>query len=248
MALFGEKYGSEVRVVCLGAPDKDHIEEAFSREFCGGTHVDRLGVIGGFKILKEESVSAGVRRITALTGQGLTAYLEEGSEIAEQLASLLQVPADKLPERVAQLLEDNKRLAKQLKTAAKTGGPDTMADARKLLDASEKIGEATVIIGRLSSTSVERAREAIDMLKKKAKSAAIVLAYEEEGKVTLLAGVTDDLIKKLKAGDIVKTIAPIVDGGGGGKPQMAQAGGKNPAKIDDALAKAREFIKAALGG
>jgi alanyl-tRNA synthetase len=248
MALFGEKYGSEVRVVCLGAPDKDHIEEAFSREFCGGTHVDRLGVIGGFKILKEESVSAGVRRITALTGQGLTAYLEEGSEIAEQLASLLQVPADKLPERVAQLLEDNKRLAKQLKTASKTGGPDTMADARKLLDASEKIGEATVIIGRLSSTSVERAREAIDMLKKKAKSAAIVLAYEEEGKVTLLAGVTDDLIKKLKAGDIVKTIAPIVDGGGGGKPQMAQAGGRNPAKIDDALAKAREFIKAALGG
>jgi alanyl-tRNA synthetase len=248
MALFGEKYGSEVRVVCLGAPDKDHIGEAFSREFCGGTHVDRLGVIGGFKILKEESVSAGVRRITALTGQGLTAYLEKGSAITDQLAALLQVPADKLPERVAQLLEDNKRLAKQLKTASKTGGPDTMAEARKLLDAGEKIGEAVMIVGRLSTTSVERAREAIDMLKKKAKSAAIVLAYEEEGKVTLLAGVTDDLIKKLKAGDIVKAIAPIVDGGGGGKPQMAQAGGKNPAKIDDALAKATELIKAALGG
>ncbi len=248
MALFGEKYGSEVRVVCLGAADKDHIEEAFSREFCGGTHVDRLGVIGGFKILKEESVSAGVRRITALTGQGLTAYLEEGSDIVDQLASLLQIPADKLPERVAQLLEDNKRLTKQLKTASKTGGPDTMAEARKLLDAGEKIGESAVIVGRLSTTSVERAREAIDMLKKKVKSAAIVMAYEEEGKVTLLAGVTDDLIKKLKAGDIVKTIAPIVDGGGGGKPQMAQAGGKNPAKIDDALAKATELIKAALGG
>jgi len=86
------------------------------------------------------------------------------------------------------------------------------------------------------------------MLKKKAPSAAIVLAYEEEGKVMLLAGVTDDLIKKLKAGDIVKTIAPIVDGGGGGKPQMAQAGGKNPARIDEALAKARELIKTALGG
>jgi alanyl-tRNA synthetase len=248
MALFGEKYGGEVRVVCLGAPDKDHIDEAFSREFCGGTHVDRLGVIGGFKILKEESVSAGVRRITALTGQGLTAYLEKGSEVAEQLASLLQVPAEKVPERVAQLLEDNKRLAKQLKTASKTGGPDTMAEARQLLDAGEKIGESAVVVGRLSTTSVERAREAIDMLKKKAKSAAIVLAYEEDGKVTLLAGVTDDLTRALKAGDIVKAIAPIVDGGGGGKPQMAQAGGKNPAKIDDALAKARELIKGALGG
>ncbi|MCL5280935.1 MAG: alanine--tRNA ligase [Planctomycetes bacterium] len=246
MALFGEKYGSEVRVVCLGAPDKDHIDEAFSREFCGGTHVDRLGVIGGFKILREESVSAGVRRITALTGQGLTAYLEKGSEIAEQLATMLQVPAEKLPERVAQLLEDNKRLAKQLKTASKTGGPDTMAEARKLLDASAKIGESSVVVGRLSTTSVDRAREAIDMLKKKAKSAAIVLAYEEDGKVTLLAGVTDDLIKKLKAGDIVKTIAPIVDGGGGGKPQMAQAGGKNPAKIDDALAEATKLVKEKL--
>ncbi len=248
MALFGEKYGSEVRVVCLGAPDKDHIDEAFSREFCGGTHVDRLGVIGGFKILREESISAGVRRITALTGPALTAYLERGSDVVDQLAALLQIPADKLPERVAQLLEDNKKLTKQLKTAAKTGGPDTMAEARRHLEASERIGAAAVVVGRLSTTSVERAREAVDMLKKKAGSAAIVLAYEEDGKVTLLAGVTDDLIKSLKAGDIVKTIAPIVDGGGGGKPQMAQAGGKNPAKIDEALAKATELIKAALSG
>jgi alanyl-tRNA synthetase len=248
MALFGEKYGSEVRVVCLGAADKNHIDEAFSREFCGGTHVDRLGVIGGFKILKEESVSAGVRRITALTGPGLTAYLEKGSDIVDQLAALLQIPADKLPERISQIVEDNKRLTKQLKSVSKTGGPDTMAEARQLLDASEKIGESAVIVGRLSTTSVDRAREAIDMLKKKAQSAAIVLAYEEEGKVMLLVGVTDDLIKRLKAGDIVKTIAPIVDGGGGGKPQLAQAGGKNPAKIDEALSKATELIKTTLGG
>jgi len=246
MALFGEKYGSEVRVVCVGALDESHIDEAFSREFCGGTHVDRLGVIGGFKVLKEESVSAGVRRITALTGQALTAHLERAGSIVEQLTTLLQIPADKLPERIAQLLEDNKKLAKQLKTAAKAGGPDTMAEARNLFEAGEKIGDSAVVVGRLSTTSVDRAREAIDMLKKKAKSAAVVLAYEEDGKVMLLAGVTDDLIKKLKAGDIVKQIAPIVDGGGGGKPQMAQAGGKNPAKIDEALGKASELIKTAL--
>jgi len=242
MALFGEKYGSEVRVVCVGASDGDHIDEAFSREFCGGTHVDRLGVIGGFKILKEESVSAGVRRITALTGQALTAHLERAGNVVEQLAALLQVPADKLPERISQLLEDNKKLAKQLRTAAKTGGPDTMTEARTLLDAGQRIGEAAVVVGRLSTTSVDRAREAIDMLKKKAKSAAIVLAYEEEGKVMLLAGVTDDLISKVKAGDIVKQIAPIVGGGGGGRPQMAQAGGKDPAKIDEALKEAINLI------
>ncbi|NLH42493.1 MAG: alanine--tRNA ligase [Planctomycetes bacterium] len=247
MALFGEKYGSEVRVVCVGAPDKDHIDEAFSREFCGGTHVDRLGVIGGIKILKEESVSAGVRRITALTGQALTAHLEKAGDIVEQLTSLLQIPADKLTERIAQIVEDNKKLVKQLKTASKAGGPDTMAEAKALLDAGKKIGEAAVVVGRLSTTSVDRAREAIDMLKKKAKSAVIVLAYEEEGKVMLLAGVTDDLIKKIKAGDIVKQIAPIVDGGGGGKPQLAQAGGKNPAKIDEALAEAGRLIVQKLG-
>jgi len=248
MALFGEKYGAEVRVVCVGAADEDHIGDAFSREFCGGTHVDRLGVIGGIKILKEESVSAGVRRITALTGQALTAHLEKAGAIVEQLTSLLQIPADKLPERIAQLVEDNKKLVKQLKTASKAGGPDTMAEARALLDTGKRIGETSVVVGRLSTTSVDRAREAIDMLKKKAKSAVVVLAYEEEGKVILLAGVPDDLIKKIKAGDIVKTIAPIVDGGGGGKPQLAQAGGKNPAKIDEALAKANEMIQTALGG
>ena len=248
MALFGEKYGSEVRVVCVGASDEKHIDDAFSREFCGGTHVDRLGVIGGIKILKEESVSAGVRRITALTGQALNAHLERAGDIVEQLTALLQIPADKLPERISQLVEDNKKLTKQLKTAAKAGGPDTMAEARDLLDAGGKIGESSVVVGRLSTTSIDRAREAVDMLKKKAKSAAIVLAYEEDGKVMLLAGVTDDLIKKIKAGDIVKQIAPIVDGGGGGKPQMAQAGGKNPAKIDEALAKATEMIQTALGG
>jgi alanyl-tRNA synthetase len=200
-------------------------------------------------VLREESVSAGVRRITALSGSALIAYLERAGDIVDQLSTQLQVSTDKVAERVTQLLEDNKRLVKQFKTASKTGGPDTMAEARSLLDVGEKIDGSAVIVGRLSTTSVDRAREAIDMLKKKAGSAAIVLAYEEDGKVMLLAGVTDDLIGKgVKAGDLVKAIAPIVDGGGGGKPQMAQAGGKNPAKIDEALAKAAELIKTRLGG
>ncbi len=249
MALFGEKYGNEVRVVAVGAVDKNKISEAFSREFCGGTHVDRIGSIGGFKIIKEESVSAGVRRITALTGYGLNKYLEQRSDIIERLSEILKVPDEGLLDRVSKLIEDNKKLSKELKSAARARGPDTMAEAKELLDKSAKIGSADVIVGRLSPTSLEQARAAVDMLKKKAKSAAVVLGFDDNGKAALLAGVTDDLvIKGLKAGDIVRQISPIIDGGGGGKPQMAQAGGKNPQKIDDALAKAADIIKEKLSG
>jgi alanyl-tRNA synthetase len=248
MALFGEKYGSEVRVVGLGIESEEQIGEAFSREFCGGTHVDRLGVIGGFKVTREESVSAGVRRITALTGPGFTAHCENMGRIVDDLSELLKVPAEQLAQRVEQLMNENKRLAKELKTASRSSGPDPLAEAKNLLDAAPKSGESSIIVGRLASTDIERAREAVDMLKKKAKSAVIVLAFEEDGKATLLAGVSDDLVARgLKAGDIIKTIAPIVDGGGGGRPQMAQAGGKNPAKIDEALAKATEMIQQKLG-
>jgi alanyl-tRNA synthetase len=247
MSLFGEKYGDEVRVVGIGAQSGEKIAEAFSREFCGGTHVDRLGSIGGFKIIKEESISAGVRRITAMTGQGLTDYLEQRSDIVEQLSQLLKVPAEAIAGRVEQLLAENKKLTKDLKSGRTTGAADTMAEAKKLLNESEKIGAAYVIVGRISTAPIERAREAIDMLKKKAKSAAIVLGFADGDKVTLLAGVTDDLVKKgLKADDIVRVIAPIVEGGGGGRPQMAQAGGKKPEKIEEALAKAKELINEKL--
>jgi len=248
MALFGEKYGDEVRVVAIGAEDKDGINEAFSREFCGGTHVEKLGDIGGFKIIKEESISAGVRRITALTGSALTNHLEKAGDIVDELSATLKVPSESLVERVGQLLKDNKKLVKELKAAARQSGSDSMAEARKLLEKAEKIGDASIIIGQLSTTTVDQAREAVDMLKKKAKSAAIVLGFDDDDKATLLAGVTDDLVAKgLKAGDIVKEIAPIVDGGGGGRPQMAQAGGKNPKKIGDALNRASEIIKQKLG-
>jgi alanyl-tRNA synthetase len=247
MALFGEKYGSEVRVVAVGAEDENHITDAFSREFCGGTHVDQLGAIGGFKIIKEESISAGVRRITALTGAVLNTYLEKASDVVDELSLMLKVPSDALVERIGQLIKDNKKLAKDLKAAARQSGSDALVEARKFLENCEKVGETSVVIGRLSTTSIDQAREAIDMLKKKAKSAAVVLAFEDDGKVTLLAGMTDDLVAKgLRAGDVVKEIAPIVDGGGGGRPQMAQAGGKNPQKIGEALAQADEIIRKKL--
>ncbi|MHC4625925.1 MAG: DHHA1 domain-containing protein, partial [Planctomycetota bacterium] len=237
------------RVVAVGAEDEESINEAFSREFCGGTHVERLGSIGGFKIIKEESISAGVRRITALTGSALADYLEKGRDVVDELSALLKVPSESLIERVGQLIEDNKKLSKQLKAAARKSGSDLMGQARQLLQDCEKIGETSIITHQFSATSVEQAREAVDMLKKKAKSAVIVFGFDNNGKATLLAGVTDDLIAKgLKAGEIVREIAPIVDGGGGGRPQMAQAGGKNPAKIGDALARAAKLIKEKLDG
>ncbi len=246
MALFNEKYGDQVRVVAIGA--EEEIKQAFSREFCGGTHVDNTSQIGGFKIIKEESISAGVRRITALTGEGLNKFFEQRSEIVDQLTELLKTSPEDLVDRIQRLVKDNKKLAKELKSAAKGGGSSgVMVEAKKLLDACEKIGQTSVIIGQLPAGSVEQARAAVDMLKKKAKSAAIVLGMAEDDKVILLAGVSDDLIKKgLRAGDIVKQIAPIVQGSGGGRAHLAQAGGKNPAKIKDALAKATEIIKEKL--
>ena len=249
MALFGEKYGNEVRVVAVGAETEKHLTQAFSREFCGGTHVDNTGFIGDFKIIKEESISAGVRRITAITGSALADFLHKRSDIIDQLLTTLKVSQDDLSRKVAQLLEDNKKLSKQLKSASRQQATDIMAEAKQLLEKCEKIGDSSIIVSQLTNVSVEQAREAIDMIKKKAKSAVVVFGFAEDNNVTLIAGVTDDLVAKgIKAGDIVKQIAPIVDGGGGGRPQMAQAGGKTPAKIPDALEKAKEFIKSHLAG
>jgi alanyl-tRNA synthetase len=246
MALFGEKYGQDVRVVAVGAEEQDGLQQAFSKEFCGGTHVDRTGRIGGFKITKEESISAGVRRITAMTGVGLEKYLEQRSGIVDELADLLKVSSDGIVERVTKLLAENRKLTKQLKSAPPQGTSDSAAEAKQLLDNCVKIGDASIIIGKLSPTTVEQARAAIDMLKKKAKSAVIILGFTEGEKATLLAGVTDDLTAKIGAADLLKQISPLIDGGGGGRPNMAQAGGKKPEKIDEALAKAAQIIKTKL--
>lgn len=249
MALFNEKYGDRVRVVAIGAEDRSELSKAFSREFCGGTHVEKTSQIGGFKIVKEESVAAGVRRITALTGQALSDFLAGQSEVVDELCEILKVPADQLSARVQKLIEDNKKLAKEAKEAAKRGSSDTLAEAGALLEKADKLNGSAVITGALSATSVDQLRTAVDSLKKKAGSAAIVLGCPDaEDKVMLIAAVTDDLVKKgIKAGDIIKQVAPIVEGGGGGRPQMAQAGGKNPAKLPEAMEKANQLLKEKLG-
>jgi alanyl-tRNA synthetase len=247
MALFNEKYGQQVRVVAVGAAGADDIKEAFSREFCGGTHATNTGEIGDFKILKEESVSAGVRRITAITGQQLAAFLHERDAVVNQLVGLLKVPAEQVVERVEKLLDENKKLARELKSGGGSGGGDVMTQAEMLLASSKKVGASSVIAGRLDGATIDQARLAMDALKKKAGSAVIVLGFEADGKATLFAAVTDDLVAKgLKAGDIIKEIAPIVGGSGGGRPQMAQAGGKDVTKIDDAIARGAELATVKL--
>ncbi len=248
MALFNEKYGDEVRVIAIGAPDADHLQHAMSREFCGGTHVDNTRQIEGFAILREESVSAGVRRITALTGRALTAHLLERGRIVDELVTMLKVPAHQIVNRVGKLLEDHKDLVKQLKTAGRKEGTDVMSEADALLASAKKIGNTAIVVGTLSAAPIEQIRSAVDRIKKKAGSAAVVFGiHEGEGKVTLIAAMTDDLIAKgLKAGDLVREVAPIVGGGGGGRPQMAQAGGKDASKLSEAMQKATEYIFAKL--
>ncbi len=240
MALFSEKYGESVQVVGVGANKDEDLDEAFSLELCGGTHVKNTGEIGSFMITREESVATGVRRVTAMTGKALNELLYERYEELEGISVLLKARPEETLERVAKLIDDNKKLSKQLKKGA---AGDLKNISAKLLDNAKTIGDAKLIIGELPSATVDMLRQQIDWLRKKAPSSVIVLGSPtEDGKVLLFAAVTDNLVKKgVKAGDIVKQIAPIVGGGGGGRPQMAQAGGKNPAKLTEALKAAQEL-------
>ncbi|MBN2844002.1 MAG: alanine--tRNA ligase, partial [Sedimentisphaerales bacterium] len=242
MALFSEKYGNEVRVIAVG----DDLHNAFSREFCGGCHVDNTAEIGAFMITREESVATGVRRITAMTGRSLNDMLYSQSRIVTDLCVTLKARPEELKERVEALIDNNKKLQKQLK---KGSGNDVKTIVANLLNDAADINGTKIVIGQLPEVDVDVVRGQLDWIKSQAQSCVSVLATvaEEEGKVMLFAAVTDDLIKKgVQAGAIVKEIAPIVGGGGGGKPQMAQAGGKQPENVEKALAKARDMLSALI--
>ncbi|MBI9017971.1 MAG: alanine--tRNA ligase [Phycisphaerae bacterium] len=244
MALFSEKYGQHVRVLAIGSDNPDQLEDAFSKEFCGGTHVNNTSEIGSFKITKEESVATGIRRITAMTGHGLNKMLLGQAAVVEQLVHLLKAKPEELADRIDTLISDNKNLKKQLQKGV---AGDLKTIVEKMLDEADELGGAKIVVGKLPEASVDAIRQQIDFIKKKAGSAVIVFGNSAgEDKVMLIAAVTDDMIGKIKAGDIVKLIAPIVGGGGGGRPQMAQAGGKEPAKLDQALQEAKKFISEKL--
>ncbi len=218
MALFGEKYPDIVRVVQMGD---------FSRELCGGTHLDSVGQVGLFKIVGEESVAAGTRRITALVGKAALDYVRQEEEILAELAALLRVPPGQVGERVSSLLEEVKTLKKQASQRRAESGRARLG--RRLAGGgASTIGGATVVIQAVENVSPDEMRQLIDVLRRKRETGlAVLLAAAADGKVQLVAGLSKDLIDRgLHAGNWLKEVAPIVGGGGGGRPDLAQAGGK----------------------
>jgi alanyl-tRNA synthetase len=237
MALFGEKYPDIVRVVQMGD---------FSRELCGGTHLDNVGQVGLFKIVGEESVAAGIRRITAMTGRAALDYVRQEEEILAELAATLRVPPGLVAERVASLLDEIKSLKKQAAQRRTEGGPRLAAD--DMLATASAIAGATVVVQAVGAATPDEMRQLIDALRHKQKTRlAVLLASAADGKVQLVAGLSRDLVEAgLHAGNWLKEVAPIVGGGGGGRPDLAQAGGKSPEQIPAAMEKALTTIRARL--
>ena len=235
MALFGEKYDSDVRVLKVGD---------FSMELCGGTHVKRAGDIGFFKIVSESGVAAGIRRIEALTGEGAQQWAETTDELLREVSALVRGGRDDLKEKVEQLLERSKKLEKEIqqlkgKLASGQGG-DLASGARE-------INGVKVVATRVDGADARALRDAVDQLKSRLKSAVIVLgSVEAADKVLLVAGVTQDQTAKIKAGELIGSVAQQVGGRGGGRPDMAQAGGTNPEALDAALASVEPWVRERL--
>ncbi|HHH38614.1 MAG TPA: alanine--tRNA ligase, partial [Sedimenticola sp.] len=235
MALFGEKYADDVRVLRIGD---------FSVELCGGTHVRAAGDIGLFKITGESGIASGVRRVEAVTGARALEWVEEDEERLQRAAGLLKAGRDDLDEKVGQLVERNRRLEKELERLkaklASAAGSDLASRALE-------IGGVKVLAAALEGADPKSLRETMDRLKDKLGSAVIVLATAGDGKVNLVAGVTRDQTKKVKAGDLVKFVAGQVGGRGGGRPDMAQAGGSDPAALPGALESVKGWVEERLG-
>jgi alanyl-tRNA synthetase len=223
MALFGEKYGDSVRVLDIGS----------SKELCGGVHVERTGDIGLFKIVAEGGVAAGIRRVEAVTGLGALAWVQSTNRKLQDAAAALKTGPDELPSRIGQVQEQVKTLEKevaQLKSKLASGQGDELAG--KAVD----VNGIKVLAATMDGADVNSLRETMDKLKDKLKTAAIVLASVADGKVSLIAGVTPDATGKVKAGELVNFVAKQVGGKGGGRPDMAQAGGTDAAALPQALA------------
>ena len=232
VAMFGEKYGDKVRIVAAGD---------FSREFCGGCHVNRTGDIGVFKIVSDRSLAAGVRRMEALTGRGAVEYFRTLDDSAHELQQQLNTRLEDLPAFIRSLQEKQKALEKeirQLKIKGVAPSADTMVD----------VSGVKLIARRADDISGGDLRNLADELRSKIKSGVVVIGSATEGKVTLLTAVTKDLVDRVSAGALIQKLAPIVGGKGGGKPDLAQAGGKDAAKLDEALDSApgalRELLSA----
>lgn len=227
--LFGEKYGDKVRVLDIGT----------SRELCGGTHVSRTGDIGLFTILSESGVAAGVRRVEALTGDYALAAVQFRRQALNEVAGLVKCKPAELPTRVNAMIESQKAQEKEIhrlqsKLAAAQGGD--------LASKATQVNGVTVLSVKLEGVSAAGLRETLDQLKDQLKSGVIVLGVTEGEKVAVIAGVTPDLVGRFKAGELVNHVAAQVGGKGGGRPDMAQAGGTQPANLTSALASVSAWV------
>lgn len=231
MALFGEKYEEDVRVVTMGD---------FSKELCGGTHVSNTGLITTFKIVSESGVAAGVRRIEALTGDGVFAYYKAQEQKLAEAAKLLKATPENLAEKISHLLAETKSLHSEIESLKSKAAQEAVGD---VMNQVEEICGVKVLAVRVEDVDMGGLRELGDQLKEKLGEGVVVIASAAGGKVSLMATATEGALKKgAHAGNLIKAIAGLVGGGGGGRPNMAQAGGKNPEGMDAALSKAKEVL------
>ncbi len=234
MALFGEKYGDQVRVLRIGD---------FSTELCGGTHAQRAGDIGFFKIVGESGVASGVRRIEAVTGTGAWEWVRSGERLIVALGERVKAGREQLEEKLGQILERNRGLEKELE---RLKGRLASASGDDLATQAVQLDGLKVLAARVDDMDAKALRELVDQLRNKLGSSAVVLGSVTDGKVSLIAGVSKDQTGRIKAGELVNAVATQVGGKGGGRPDLAQAGGTDPACLDAALASVQDWVRQAL--
>lgn len=236
-ALFGEKYPDRVRVVTMGD---------FSKELCGGTHLSSTGQVGFCKVVSEESVAKGVRRVTAYTGPKATQKIRADENLLKEVALAVKAPRlEDAPQRVGALLDELRELKKELQ---KQSSQSAATLVETLLAAAAKVGETTVVTALVEAADTDAIRGLIDQIRRKSPSAAVLIGSVSDGKVILIAGLSQDLVaKKLNASDWVKAAAKAVGGGGGGRPDLAQAGGKSPEKLGQAIEDGKKYLLEKLG-
>ena len=236
MALFGEKYGDRVRVIRIGD---------FSTELCGGTHLDATGQIGLFKVVSEGAVASGVRRIEAVTGEAALRHVGQEEAALRESAGLLKIPPLELPKRLQKLLDDQKQLEKQL---AQLEGRLARSRAEDLVASAREVEGVPVLAARLDGLDPDGLRSVMDVLRDRLPQGVIFVGSAADGKVNLIASVSKDLTGRVPAGKLIQEVAKVVGGGGGGRPDLAQAGGKDPAKLDDALALVPGLVEQRMKG
>lgn len=241
VAMFGEKYGTEVRVLSVG-------DGKFSMELCGGTHVRATGDIGSFKITSDEAIASGVRRIRAITGFDAFARFREDEVLIDRSLDVLKTQRDQLPNAIERLQDELKRTRKEIDELKLKIATGAIGGASSSGDEEREIAGVKVIGKVVDGLDANGMRQLSDTLLARLKSGVVILGRKEEDKVGIIVRVSDDLTAKVKAGNIIKEIVPIVGGKGGGRPDMAEGGGSDTAKLDDAITKAYEVIATFMGG